>query len=184
VVAETRIAGIAEADRQNRESDHVPATQKSRGRPAIPAIPAIPQIPKLSMAKAALPAVGEPKSWDAADYKAFFDERAAILEFDNGLTPSKAEARALECTVVEWLNGHPSRSPSGHCGWCGKPVSDGAAVVPFGVGHCHAWLHPQCWPAWYRRRRADALAALRSFGFPVSAQPTERDSATDTTRAP
>jgi hypothetical protein len=73
---------------------------------------------------------------------------------------------------------HPSSSPVGHCAWCGQPEAGGAAVVPFGVGERHTWLHPHCWPAWHRRRRADALAALRSFGIPVPvAAHTERDTA-------
>jgi hypothetical protein len=114
---------------------------------------------------------GMSKPWNAADYKALFDERAAILEFDGGLTRLEAEARAVEHCVVEWLNRHPSSSPAGHCAWCGSPESAGAAVVPFGVGERHTWLHPGCWREWHRRRRADALAALRSIGVPVPELP-------------
>jgi hypothetical protein len=59
-----------------------------------------------------------------------------------------------------------------------QPESTDAAVAPFGVGERHTWLHPHCWPAWYRGRRADAFAALRSFGIPVPvAAHTERDTA-------
>jgi hypothetical protein len=124
---------------------------------------------------------GRPKPWDAADYKALFDERAAILEFDGGLTRSEAEKKAIEHCVTEWQNRHPLSSPAGHCAWCRNPASTGAAVVPFGVGERHAWLHPYCWPAWYRLRRADALAALRSFGIPVpvAALPPECDPAAE-----
>jgi hypothetical protein len=114
---------------------------------------------------------GKPRPWDAADYKALFDERAAILQFDGGMIRSEAEARAVEHCVTEWLNQHPSSSPAGHCVWCGNPERTGAAVVPFGVGERHAWLHPRCWPAWYRRRRADALAALGASGIPVPEAP-------------
>jgi hypothetical protein len=80
-----------------------------------------------------------------------------------------------------WLNRRPAESAAGHCAWCGCPESAGAAVVPFGVGEHHAWLHPRCWPAWYRRRRADALAALRSFGIPVPVVPPpfERNTAAE-----
>jgi hypothetical protein len=125
----------------------------------------------------ASPADGGKKSpWDATDYKALFDERVAILQFDGGIVHSEAEARATEHCVVEWLNRHPSSSPAGHCAWCGQPEAGGAAVVPFGTGDHHTWLHPRCWPAWYQRRRADALAALRSFCIPVpAAARTERD---------
>jgi hypothetical protein len=119
---------------------------------------------------------------NAGDWLALFHERVAALEFDADLPRAEAEARALEHCLVEWLNRHPVSSPAGHCAWCGSPESTGAAVVQFGVGERHTWLHPLCWPAWHRRRRADALAALRAFGFAVSvaALPTERD----TSRSP
>jgi hypothetical protein len=115
--------------------------------------------------------------WHGEDYKAVFDERAAIAEFDGGLTRSQAEERAVEFCIATWLNRRPAESAAGHCAWCGRPETTGAAVVPFGVGEHHTWLHPSCWPTWHRRRRADALAAVRSFGIPVpvAAQPTEGD---------
>jgi hypothetical protein len=115
---------------------------------------------------------GKPAPWGRAEYKALvalFQERAAIVEFDGGLTRSAAETRAIEHCIVEWLSCHPSSSPPGHCAWCGK--STGASVVPFGTGNRHTWLHPHCWPAWYQRRRADAVAALRAFGIPVPVAP-------------
>jgi hypothetical protein len=123
---------------------------------------------------------GKPNRWDAADYKALFDERAAIAEFDSGLTRSEAESRAIEHCINEWLSRNPSASPPERCLWCGEPESTGAAIVPFGKGECHAWLHSRCWPAWYRRRRADALTALRPIGIPVPvfSEPFERNSPT------
>jgi hypothetical protein len=39
---------------------------------------------------------GEPTSWDADDWQAAFDERAAILEFDGGLPREDAERLARE----------------------------------------------------------------------------------------
>jgi hypothetical protein len=132
---------------------------------------------KLSAAAASPAESGKPSPFDAADYRMLFDERVAILEFDGGLTRSDAETKAIEYCVTEWLNRHPSSSPAGHCVWCSNPESAGAGVVPFGVGERHTWLHPHCWPAWYRRRRADALAALGSLGIPVpmAAPPYERN---------
>ena len=37
-------------------------------------------------------------------------------------------------------------------------------VVPFGTDN-HAWLHPECWPAWHEARRSQAIVALRVMGF-------------------
>ena len=75
-------------------------------------------------------------------------------------TPAMATARALECCAVEWLNHNPVRSAPGRCVWCGRPENAGATVVPFGVGEHHAWLHPDCWPAWHAHRRAAASLAI------------------------
>ena len=49
--------------------------------------------------------------WSAEDWRAFFDERAGIAEFDGGLPRAAAEALAFDCCVVEWLNA-TRRGPS------------------------------------------------------------------------
>ena len=59
-------------------------------------------------------------NWTAEDWRAFYDERAGIAEFDGGQTRAEAEALAFECCIVEWLNLHPQRSNPGRCVWCGK----------------------------------------------------------------
>lgn len=51
--------------------------------------------------------------WSAEDWLAFFDERAAIAEFDGGLSRASAEASAFACCVAKWFNRNPARSPSG-----------------------------------------------------------------------
>ena len=53
--------------------------------------------------------------WSGEDWRAFFDERAGIAEFDGGLPRDQAEARAFACCVAEWLNRNPVRSPPGRC---------------------------------------------------------------------
>jgi hypothetical protein len=50
--------------------------------------------------------------WSAEDWQLFFEERAAIAEFGGGLLRTEAEAQALACCIVEWLNStrlHPRR---------------------------------------------------------------------------
>jgi hypothetical protein len=79
------------------------------------------------------------------------------------------ECRTLEACVVEWLNQHPAPSAPGRCAWCGRPESPGAVVVPFGTEPgTHAWLHAECWSAWYQRRREEAVLALRGMGIAPS----------------
>src|ERR1700720_339476 len=53
--------------------------------------------------------------WSAADWHAFFDERADVAEFDDGLSRSEAEDHAFACSVSEWLNRNPVTSPPGRC---------------------------------------------------------------------
>jgi hypothetical protein len=84
------------------------------------------------------------------------------------LPREEADARALACCVVEWLNRHPAPSMPGRCAWCAEPSSASAEILPFGTKlGLHAWVHAECWPAWHRKRRTVALSALRSFGIPV-----------------
>jgi hypothetical protein len=111
-------------------------------------------------------ATGGRADWGAEDWRARFDERAGFLEHDGGLVRAKAEFQAFDCCVVEWLNQHPAPSAPGRCAWCGRPESPGAVVVPLGTEPgTHAWLHAGCWPAWYQRRREEAVLALRGMGI-------------------
>ncbi|NQW09427.1 MAG: hypothetical protein HQ481_06035 [Alphaproteobacteria bacterium] len=109
--------------------------------------------------------------WTAADWRAFFGERARAAQSRGRQPTGKAEARAYECCVVEWLNRHPQRSEPDRCAWCERPDRDGVAVVPFGAeGYGHTWLHPECWPDWHADRRQRAQAYLATMGVTV---PTE-----------
>ncbi|MCC6982496.1 MAG: hypothetical protein IT535_04430 [Bauldia sp.] len=102
----------------------------------------------------------------ATDWLAFFDERAAIAEFDGGLSRRKAEAEAYEWCVVEWMNQHhPAGASDDRCLWCGDTGWPGKAIVPFGAqANAIVWLHPRCWESWQRSRRALAEAELGLMG--------------------
>jgi hypothetical protein len=99
--------------------------------------------------------------WSAADWRACFDERAAILGFEGGLTRAEAEARAFACCVAKWMNNPPASSASEYCLGCGAPDQKDDPVQPFGG----AWLHLRCWPDWYAKRKAEAVAALKAIGI-------------------
>ena len=104
-------------------------------------------------------------AWTVEDWRAFFDERAGIAEFDGGQTRTEAEARAFECCIVEWLDRHPGRSEPGSCSWCRESERSEHSVVPFGTRiHGHTWLHPECWEAWHQQRRIQAENALTTMG--------------------
>jgi hypothetical protein len=108
--------------------------------------------------------------WSAADWRALFDERAGAAQFNNGLARPQAEAHAFACCVAEWLNRHPARSAPGRCLGCGDGDHRHDPLLPYGVESTgHAWLHCDCWPAWYAGRKAEAVAALAERGISAPA---------------
>jgi hypothetical protein len=103
--------------------------------------------------------------WSAEHWRAYFENCSAIAESNHGLPRAEAEARASAYCVIEWLNQHPAPSPPGRCARCGRSESLRAIVLPFGTEPgTHTWLHAECWPAWHRARRPEAIAALRAMG--------------------
>jgi hypothetical protein len=110
------------------------------------------------------------EGWSAEDWQAFFDERAAIAEFDGGLPRPQAEARAFACCVAEWLNRNTTPSVPGRCLSCGGGERAGDPLLPFGTDTSgHVWSHRACWPAWHRAREAEAVAVLSSMGIRAEA---------------
>jgi hypothetical protein len=106
--------------------------------------------------------------WSGEDWRAFFDERVAIAEFDRGVPRQQAEARAFTCCVAEWLNRNRMRSSPDSCLRCDEAEQGHDPLLPFGIELTgHAWLHSRCWPAWYAARQAEAIAALSSMGIPT-----------------
>ena len=104
--------------------------------------------------------------WSGEDWRAFFDERAGIAEFDGGLLRDQAEARAFACCVAEWLNRDPVRSPLGRCLGCGESEQARDALLPFGSESTgHAWLHSRCWPEWQSKRKREAADKLTYMGL-------------------
>ena len=110
--------------------------------------------------------------WSGEDWLAFFDERAGIAEFDGGLPRASAEARAFDCCVTEWLNRNPVRASAGYCHGCGGSEHAHDKLLPFGTEQTgHAWLHSRCWSAWHASRKAEAVAALSTFGICMRTSP-------------
>lgn len=122
----------------------------------------------LALHKAQLIALVRPgrDGWSGEDWRAFFDEQAGIAEFDGASPRDQAEARAFACCIAEWLNRNPVWSPPGRCLACGEAEHGAAPMLPFGTKATgHVWLHSRCWPAWHASRKAEAVAALSTFGI-------------------
>lgn len=104
--------------------------------------------------------------WSPEDWQVFFDERAAIAEYDGELPRDKAERRAFACCATEWVNRNPTPSMPGRCLGCGGGEHVGNPLLPVGTDTTsHACVHRACWPAWHRGREAQAIAALASMGI-------------------
>ena len=111
--------------------------------------------------------------WDVDDWRAYFDERAGIVEFDGGPSRADTEARAMACCVAKWLNRHPFRSSPDRCHACGDGP-EREALVPFGTTNTgHVWLHGRCWREWHECRTAEAGAALAALGFRTTSKPRQ-----------
>ena len=114
-------------------------------------------------------------SWSGEDWRAFFDERAGIAEFDGGLR-EQAEALAFTCCVAGWLNRSPVRSSPDSCLRCGDAKHAHAPLLPFGTSSTgRAWLHSHCWSPWYAARQAEAVAAAEATGIATPGFPNDFD---------
>ena len=109
-----------------------------------------------------------PAQWDENDFRVFYEERAAVLEYDGELVRSEAERQAFEATIIHWMNlSPPPNLDDDHCAQCGNTVGRiGNDAVPFlAGGGGHAWLHHGCHAAWMTRRRQAATEALNAMGI-------------------
>src|SRR5690242_11511317 len=76
-------------------------------------------------------------TWSSEAWRAFFDERARIAEFDGGLSRAEAEASAFAHCVAAWLNRNPARSPPGRCFGCGGYEASHDRLLPIEIGRAH-----------------------------------------------
>jgi hypothetical protein len=124
----------------------------------------------LSLHKAGILKLLRPNNdgWSPEDWQVFFNERAAIAEFDGGLPRAQAEARAFACCVAEWINRNLTPSAPGRCLACGGGDRPWDPLLPCGTDAMgHAWVHRECLPAWHQAREAEAIVALASMGIPA-----------------
>jgi hypothetical protein len=103
--------------------------------------------------------------WSIEDWQAYFDERAAIAEFDGGLPRPKAEKRAFDYCVAEWLYRNAVNSPLRPCPVCGEADRPNDNLLPVGLGGGEVWLHCGCAPLWRAGRIAEAITALAAMGI-------------------
>ena len=102
---------------------------------------------------------------ETTDWRDFYDERAAIAQFDGGLSRPDAEAQAWECCLSSWLNTNPSPETSdGVCAQCGGHLGDFNCIPIARPDAGATWLHAPCHAPWMKSRRRQAGRALRRMG--------------------
>ena len=95
-----------------------------------------------------------------------FNERAAIAEFDGGLSRAAAETIAFNDCVSEELYLNPVKSDAADgCVSCGADDRANDPLLAIGLGGGEVWLHRECSPAWHAGRIAEAVAALAAMGI-------------------
>ena len=105
--------------------------------------------------------------WSVTEWQDFYQERAAIMEYDGKCSRQEAERQALEWCITNWLAANP---PDGLCdelcAACGDPVGRiGEDAIPLLAGkESHAWVHHACVDRWRMKWRGLAVAALAKMG--------------------
>jgi len=97
------------------------------------------------------------------EWKAYFDERAAMRQFCGGIPRNIAEELAWDDTLGEWHRTHPMEFPAGQCAGCGQSIGQVQALrlydgnsVHFDTMNCLA-RYGETW----RGTAAQSLKALR-----------------------
>lgn len=98
---------------------------------------------------------------DVQRWRDFFDERAAILEYDAALNRAVAEANAFQHCVVRWLALHPPDDPGPRaCCFCRLHAGADALVVLTGEGDLRRHVHGRCHAPMRAKRQQEATAAI------------------------
>jgi hypothetical protein len=106
-------------------------------------------------------------AWGEEDYRAYFEERAAVYEIDGGLLQYEAERLAFSDTVQQWLALHPApaREASRGCAHCRDDEHLRNPLLPILARDGHVWVHDGCWSTWTALRHEQAQQALQAMGI-------------------
>lgn len=109
----------------------------------------------------------ETKRWNKSDWHDYFNERAAVAEYDGQQPRDVAERMAYEACVVRWMDLHPvEQADAAVCPHCQRPNGEvGRSSVPVLNGNGHLWLHHACLQPMLTERRKQAIQQLGSYGL-------------------
>jgi len=104
--------------------------------------------------------------WSVADWRAFFDERAAIAQIDGGLDRVQAERHAYTDCVRQFLRRHPpGYRPDVNCLQCGGMVIKAEAWPLVCPDNLARWVHHSCFEDFRLLRVRDAVLCLDRLGI-------------------
>lgn len=104
---------------------------------------------------------GDPQGWIDE-----YEELAAILEFDRGLTRQEAQQHAYNTVHSYWLDAHPQpyNTPKSCLGCNDQGLDLRDDLMPLADG---AWVHyPECHALYQLKRQIFAEKALADLGIP------------------
>jgi hypothetical protein len=108
---------------------------------------------------------GEERPNSQVDWRALFEERAAIREFDGGYTRKQAEALAWGEIQNRWHLEHVHRVPRYLCAGCRRPIGASEALDLVDGNRVHLTNSNFCLIQHGNRWRANATRALLALGL-------------------
>ncbi len=117
------------------------------------------------VASVAYVAPSDSGEWREADWRTFYEERAAIREYDGRRPRPEAERLACGETLVAWHKTHGEAPPRAFCAGCGEPVSGAEIMEIWDGARVHLAPGYGCLIAYGRRWRAAAAKALAGMGI-------------------
>jgi hypothetical protein len=115
---------------------------------------------------------GEERPNSQVDWRALFEERAGIREFDGGYTRNEAEALAWGEIENRWHLKHGERVPRDLCAGCRRPIGSTDVLDLIDGNRVHIAASQDCLIRHGNRWRANATRALLALGLqpPTSAR--------------
>jgi hypothetical protein len=110
------------------------------------------------------PPIDPPISPEARRWRANFTTNVEAVLRVRDIPRVEAERVAFENTVTTFLDANRPDTDPNRCAHCGSSERPNE-LRPMGGGARHSWVHNGCWPDWFARRRADAIAELAAMGI-------------------
>jgi hypothetical protein len=110
--------------------------------------------------------------WSAQDWRAFYEERAGILEYDGQLPRVEAERVAYSTTLAMWMDvNRPPSADMNDCAWCHRGIPQAVLIACLAGPDGHYAVHDSCLPKLLESLRERGIGALTAFGIEPSAEP-------------